>query len=148
VTLNPAGGRLHVVIAEDNPADELLIRESLTARFIDVDLSVHSNGEQMMRWIDLLESEYAPCPDVILLDLTLPRFTGQQVLERLRANSRCGLIPVVIVTTSDAPKDRAAAARLGAVRYFRKPTEYDEFMKLGEVVDEVLSSANAAGVDL
>lgn len=98
----------------------------------------------MMRWIDMLEAEYAPLPDVILLDLNLPRFTGGQVLERLRGHRNCGSIPVVVVTSSDAPSDRATSARLGAARYFRKPSEYEDFLKLGELVREVLSSSSAA----
>jgi CheY-like chemotaxis protein len=140
----PAYLRPHVVLAEDNPTDELVIREAVTARFPDVDFRVWRDGEQMMRWIDMIASEYAPLPDVILLDLNLPRFNGKQVLERLRSDSRCRTIPVVIVTSSDAPSDRAAAARLGATRYFCKSTEYDAFMKLGDLVYETLSSSNAA----
>jgi chemotaxis family two-component system response regulator Rcp1 len=141
VPSNPLSGRLRVVVAEDNPADELLMRESLALRFPEVDVSVHHDGEQMMRWLDLLETEYTPRPDVILLDLNLPRFTGQQVLERLRGNSRGALIPVVIVTSSDAPNDRAVAVRWGVACYFQKPLKYDAFMKLGDLVHEILSPA-------
>jgi CheY-like chemotaxis protein len=137
-----------VVLVEDRLEDELLIREALAPRFPNADITVLRDGEQMMRWIDMIESEYAPCPDVILLDLNLPRFRGEQVLERLRGTSRCGPVPVVIVTSSDAPKDREVAARLNASRYFRKPQDYDAFMKLGDVVYDVLSSdaAGAAGL--
>ncbi len=139
--MNPrAGRRVSVVLAEDQPGDELLIRESLSATFPHLELSVHRDGEEMMRWLDMLETEYASRPDVVLLDLNLPRFTGEQVLERLRSTARGESIPVVIVTSSDSPYDRAAAARLGAARYFRKPAEYDAFMKLGDVVHEVLSA--------
>jgi chemotaxis family two-component system response regulator Rcp1 len=137
-------GRLRVVLVEDNPADEFVIRECLAPRFPNADLSVYRDGEQMMRWIDLIESEYAPCPDMILLDLNLPRFTGAQVLDRLRAHPRCQGVPVIIVTSSDNPSDRSSAVRMGATRYFRKPSEYNEFLKLGDVVHEVLSSSNAA----
>jgi CheY-like chemotaxis protein len=141
---NPGFERLHVVLAEDNPADELVIREALAQRFPDVHISVCRDGEQMMRWIDMIETEYARLPDLILLDLNLPRFTGEQILERLRSNSKGGTIPVVIVTSSDAPHDRASAARLGATRYFCKSMDYGAFMKLGDLVYELLSSPNAA----
>jgi DNA-binding response OmpR family regulator len=141
---NPAGDGLLVVLVEDNPADEVLMRASLAVRFPDANLAVHHDGEQVMRWLDLLESEYAPRPDVILLDLNLPRFTGRQVLERMRGNSRCDSIPVVIVTSSDSSDDRAAVARLGAASFFQKPMKYDAFMKLGDLVHEVLTSANPA----
>jgi two-component system, chemotaxis family, response regulator Rcp1 len=144
VPSNSASGLLRVVLCEDVHADRVLIQEALTLRFPDFDMSVYKDGEQMMRWLDLIESEYARCPDVILLDLNLPRFTGQQVLERLRGISRCELIPVVIVTSSDAPHARMVAARFGVTRYFAKPSEYDAFMRLGDLVYEVVSSANAA----
>jgi CheY-like chemotaxis protein len=138
---------LHVVLAEDNPADELVIREALAPLFPDAQIKVFRDGEQMMRWIDMLETDYAPLPDVILLDLNLPRFTGEQILERLRSNPKCGTIPVVIVTSSDAPHDRASATRLGATRYFCKSTDYRAFMKLGDLVYEVLSSPNASAAE-
>lgn len=139
-----AKGRVHLVLVEDNPADELVMREALAPRFPDSHITVCRDGERMMRWIDMVETEYTPIPDLILLDLNLPRFTGQQVLERLRSNAKCRTIPVVIVTSSDAPHDHASAARLGATRYFRKPNEYAAFLKLGDLVHEVLSSSSAA----
>jgi CheY-like chemotaxis protein len=153
-SFNPRHGRAssvpqvaspQVVVVEDRLEDELLIREALAPRFPNAQITVLRDGEQMMRWIDMIESEYAPCPDVILLDLNLPRFRGEQVLERLRGTARCGPIPVVIVTSSDAPADRLVAARLEAARYFRKPQDYDAFMKLGDVVHDVLGSTGAAG---
>ena len=134
-----------MVLVEDHLEDELLIRESLALRFPDADVTVLRDGEQMMRWIDMIESEYAPCPDIILLDLNLPRFRGEQVLERLRTTSRCGPVPVVIVSSSEAPTDRAMATRLGSARYFQKPQDYEAFMKLGDLVHDALYSKGAAG---
>ena len=94
----------------------------------------------------MIEAEYAPCPDVILLDLNLPRFRGEQVLDRLRGTARCGLIPVVIVTSSELPTDPDGTARLRAAHYFRKPQEYDAFMKLGDLVYDVVFSTGAEAV--
>jgi CheY-like chemotaxis protein len=68
--------------------------------------------------------------DHLLLDLNLPRRTGTEVLRRLRQSPRCGHIPVVILTSSDAPKDREYANRLAADSYFRKPSDLKEFMKI------------------
>jgi chemotaxis family two-component system response regulator Rcp1 len=135
----PAREPLYILLAEDNPGDALLIREALGMRFPDAKYIVQQDGERMMRWIDLLDSGYAPRPDVILLDLTLPRATGEEVLGRLGQSAACRGVPIVIVTSSDSPRDRAAAARLGANRYFRKPSDYDEFMKLGDLVNGVLA---------
>jgi CheY-like chemotaxis protein len=76
----------------------------------------------------------------MLLDLNLPKKTGTQVLERLRKSSRCGGIPVIVMTSSDSPKDKEQTTSLGANQYFRKPSKLEEFMKLSEIVREVLGS--------
>jgi chemotaxis family two-component system response regulator Rcp1 len=131
---------LCVLVAEDNPADVFLIREALTGRFPDVEIVVQEDGEQMMHWIDEAERGATPCPDVILLDLNLPRISGEEALWKLRRSGICSDVPAVIVTSSDSPRDRKATASLGANHYFRKPTDLDEFMKLADLVGDILSS--------
>jgi CheY-like chemotaxis protein len=129
-----------VLLAEDNPADVFLIQEALALRFkdLEIEISVQQDGEQMMQTIDMLDRGGTPCPDVILLDLNLPRITGDEALERLRKSSLFGRVPVVVVTSSNSPRDHRTADLLGANRYFRKPTDYDEFMKLGDLVEDVI----------
>jgi chemotaxis family two-component system response regulator Rcp1 len=133
-----ANEHLNILLAEDNPGDVLLIREALGARFPGSDVSVHEDGEQMMNWIDRLDRREVDRPDVILLDLDLPLVTGEEVLRRLGESPLCRSVPTIIVTSSDSPWDRVVTAGLGASRYFRKPTDYDEFMKLGDVVKGIL----------
>ena len=143
----PDNRPLHVVLVEDNPGDVLLMREALKPRFPEVELWVQQDGEQMMQWIDRLDSGETPCPDVpdvILLDLNLPLVTGEEVLQRLSRSPVCRDVPTVVVTSSDSPRDRDATARLGVNRYFRKPTDYDEFMKLGDLVGALVASRKAA----
>jgi two-component system, chemotaxis family, response regulator Rcp1 len=134
---------LRVLLAEDNPGDVLLIEEALSMRFGRVEISVQEDGEQMMDTIGLLESGRARRPDVVLLDLNLPRITGNEVLEILRRSPVCAQVPVIVITSSDSPRDRMAVASLGANHYFRKPIDYDEFMKLGELVETVLASGSS-----
>jgi CheY-like chemotaxis protein len=78
--------------------------------------------------------------DVVLLDLNLPRRTGLEVLTRIRESLVCATVPVIIVTSSRAPNDREAAQRLQATRYFQKPSNYDDFMRLGEIVKEIVGA--------
>jgi CheY-like chemotaxis protein len=80
---------------------------------------------------------------VVLLDLNLPRKGGARVLERIRQSPECAGVPVVVVTSSDSPGDKKQASRLGATRYFQKPLDLMEFMKLGPLVREVLNSRSA-----
>ena len=94
----------------------------------------------MIRYIKNVEAGKLPCPDIVLLDLNLPRVSGHVILESLRRGPLCGTVPVVIVSSSDSPHDRSEASRLGATRYFCKPNDYDDFMKLGSLVLEVVET--------
>lgn len=123
-----------MLVAEDSQADILLIREALKHHSLDVDLVVKRDGRELLQAIDRMDAGELPCPDVVLLDLNLPRHNGTALLARMRESPVCGHIPVIIVTSSDAPKDRETAERLKASAYFRKPSDYDQFMRLGELV--------------
>ena len=94
----------------------------------------------MIRYIDTVDAGEVPRPDIVLLDLNLPRVSGHVILGTLRRSPLCGTVPVVIVSSSDSPHDRKEASRLGATRYFCKPNDYDEFMKLATLVLEVVET--------
>jgi two-component system, chemotaxis family, response regulator Rcp1 len=136
-----ASRKLTVCLAEDNRADVLLVREALKRHRVEVDLVVKHDGEQMLRFVDQIERGEAPPPHVVLLDLNLPRRTGIEVLARIRQSAALERVPVIIVSSSDALNDREAARRLGATLYFMKPSSYEGFMELGEIVRTVLSAA-------
>ena len=95
---------------------------------------VHNDGEEMLRYIDRIDAGEVPCPDIVLLDLNLPRVSGHTLLDRLRGSPVCGHVPVIIVSSSNAAQDRESASRLGATTYFCKPNNLDDFMQLGGVV--------------
>jgi DNA-binding response OmpR family regulator len=99
---------------------------------------VLEDGEKAVRFFENTVDAPALCPDLVLLDLNLPRFRGKYVLSRIRA-SRCARVPVLIVTSSDSSDDREDMERYGAAAYFRKPSDLAEFMKLGDVVRDLLS---------
>jgi CheY-like chemotaxis protein len=131
---------IHVLVAEDNEGDVFLVREALRFHNLEFQLHVAPDGLAAMRYIDDLgHTPEAPCPDVFLLDLNLPKVDGHDVLNTLRAHPRCSRVPVIIVTSSDAPKDRERAELLGATHYFRKPSDLTEFMALGAIIREAVS---------
>ena len=136
---------LRVLLAEDNDADAYLIRQSLAS--LPVDILLRNDGEQMMQTLDSIEAGALPFPDLILLDLNLPCYNGIEVLERLRAGAVCSTIPVIVVTSSDAPRDRDLTAHAQVRGYFRKPSDYDEFMRLGDLVRQVVDQ-EAPGASL
>jgi CheY-like chemotaxis protein len=128
-----------ILIVEDNSADVFLIRAAIRRANIAADLHVLHDGEVAMQFIDRADNaRAAPCPDILILDINLPRKSGGEVLEHLRKSVRCGHARVLVVSTSDSAADRETMSRLGANAYFHKPSDYVEFMKLGDVVKELL----------
>ena len=103
-----------------------------------MEVHIAEDGKRAIDFIDKADNDPgAPCPDVLLLDLNLPKVEGLEVLRRIRASEKCKNIPVLIVTSSDSPADRSEAEKLGA-RYFRKPVTYEEFLKIGPFLRQFL----------
>ena len=101
-------------------------------------MHVASDGQKAIEFIIEAEMDAgAPCPDFLLLDLNLPKKDGFEVLERLRASEKFSSIPVVVMTSSNSPADRNRAAELGA-SYFCKPPNYEEFLKLGALLKNLV----------
>jgi len=129
-----------ILLAEDNPGDVFLVRRALEKNGLrDVELVVVEEGQAALRYIERVDADDSVfSPDLALLDLNLPRATGSRILTRIRQSRRCGAIPIIIVTSSDSPLDREAAAQLGATSYFQKPGDLAGFMLLGQVVRDAL----------
>jgi chemotaxis family two-component system response regulator Rcp1 len=137
--------QFRIVIVEDSEPDVFLVREALQGSGVEYELHVLDDGEKAVGFLDQVDrGEGVPRPHLILLDLNLPKRSGAQVLERVRQSTACGGVPVVILTSSDSPKDRALAAELKATKYFRKPSRLDEFMTLGPLVRDLLLGCQEA----
>ena len=126
-------------IAEDNPADVYLIEEALRRHEFTYRLTTADNGEDMLNMIARLDRDPSEsCPDLFLIDLNLPRRSGDEILARLRKSGRCAQVPAIVITSSDSPQDRARVRELGASFYFRKPADLERFMAIGEIVRKFL----------
>jgi CheY-like chemotaxis protein len=135
---------VHILLAEDNRGDVLLVRQALEQHQIEHELHVVKDGAEALTFITRMGKHgEAPCPDVLLLDLNLPKVDGPHVLREFRRHPAGAQTPVIVVSSSDRPKDRARVADLGISRYFRKPTDLDAFMRLGAVVREVIDGNSA-----
>jgi len=139
---------LRVLQVEDNDADTIIIREALGTAFTEVEMTIHKDGAMMLHWIDLVDAGDAPAPHVILVDLEVPLVRGEEVLRRLQSSPVCKEIPVVVVSASGSHSDRDTAYRLGAVSYFKKPSDFDEFMSLGNLVKGVICHRARGAVGL
>ncbi len=141
---------IYVLLAEDNMGDVLLVGKALREHNINHELQLVQDGEQALEHITTMGMPgYPPCPDVMLLDLSLPMVDGPEVLREFRNRPECADTPVIVVSSSYAAKDREPLAQFGISHYFRKPSDLDEYMKLGAVVKEVIegkSSASAPGL--
>lgn len=128
-----------VLLIEDNIGDVLLVEEALREHEIDCDLTVVTDGEEAMRFFrDADGDPTSRLPALVLLDLNLPKCSGHEILDWIRRSTRFPTMPVVIVTSSQAPSDLARIKELRANAYFHKPVAFDEFMKLGVVVRNLL----------
>jgi CheY-like chemotaxis protein len=129
-----------VLLVEDNPADALLVEEALSEAQVKCGLQIVGDGTKAVEFITRVETGTEPCPDLILLDLNLPRLSGGEVLKRLRSSPSFGAVKVLIVTSSNAASDREQAMALGANDYFRKPSTLVQFLELGPKVRQMLES--------
>lgn len=136
-----SGTTFLILLAEDNPSDRILVKAALREHHIEHELIVAEDGEDAFRILDRLERgiQAHDLPDLALLDLNLPKRSGMEVLRRMKEISRLAHSPVVVISSSDSLDDRAAAARLGAAHYFRKPLEIGEFLDLGRIVRGLLA---------
>lgn len=133
----------HVLLVEDNRGDVYLVKEALREHAVDVRLSVLTRGDEAMRYFGSSADE--PAPALVLLDLNLPQHPGTDILARIRSNPDYAETPVVILTSSDSPRDRLETARLGADGYFRKPLDLVAFMEIGALVKGILRHRAANG---
>ncbi len=128
-------------IAEDNPADVYLIEEALRRHDFAYRLTTANNGEDMLNMIASVDRDPSQsCPNLFLIDLNLPRRSGDEILAELRQTSRCSKVPAIVITSSDSPQDRARVRELGASFYFRKPADLEKFMAIGGIVREFLET--------
>ncbi|GAA0356909.1 response regulator [Actinoallomurus spadix] len=132
---------IEVLLVEDDPGDVVLTKEAFEDNKVSNKLSVVSDGEEAMRFLRC-EGDYAdaPRPDLVLLDLNLPRMDGRQVLEEIKADETLRTIPVVVLTTSEAEEDILRSYRLHANAYVTKPVDFDQFIKVVRQIDDFFVS--------
>ena len=140
----PEKKRRHILVVEDNRADVFLIREAVEGAHLDLDLHVVHDGDKAIRFLEEAEHDpMAPAPDLVILDINLPKRSGRDVVRRMREGLRCGRALVVVVTSSDSERDREEMGKFGINAYFRKPSEYASFMKLGELIQVLLNQPSS-----
>lgn len=128
---------IEILMVEDNPADARLTKEAFKDAKVLNNMHVVADGEEAMLFLKR-GGKYneSPRPDLILLDLNLPKKDGREVLSEIKKDPELKRIPVVILTTSEDEKDIFRAYDLHANAYVKKPVDLDQFMKIVEAVED------------
>jgi CheY-like chemotaxis protein len=130
--------RTHVIlVVEDDPGDQLLIQEAFGEYDTDSRLEIVSDGEDALNFVHRTDRHAgAPRPDLVLLDLNLPRFDGRAVLRTLKADENLRSIPVVIFTTSSREEDVSGTYELHANAFITKPVDFDDFSNVVQRIND------------
>jgi CheY-like chemotaxis protein len=128
---------LSVLLVEDDPGDVLIAREAMAAGQLSTTLAVVNDGREALAYLRR-ENGYADAsrPDLILLDLNLPRMSGHEVLAEVKNDPELRRIPVVVLTTSQAHEDIAKSYDLHASVHVSKPVDFDDFTGVVKQIDE------------
>ncbi|MCX4741349.1 response regulator [Streptomyces antibioticus] len=133
----PAATPVDVLLVEDDPGDELMTREAFEDNKIGNTLHVVRDGEEALDFLYRRGAHTgAPRPDLILLDLNLPKYDGRQVLEKIKSDPALSHIPVVVLTTSAAEEDILRSYKLHANAYVTKPVDLDQFIAAVRQIDD------------
>jgi len=128
---------IQILLVEDNPGDIRLTREAFRDSKIQNELYVAQDGVEALQFLRQ-EGEFAdmPIPDIILLDLNLPRKSGREVLHEIKNDDQLKMIPVVVLTTSDDERDVVASYKLHANCYITKPVDINQFVTIVQNIQE------------
>ena len=124
-----AARKFHILLVEDSPTDRLIAVQALKSAAVQPTLSFAEDGVDALAYLRAGADSAMVRPDLILLDLNLPRKDGRAVLEEIKADSDLRLIPVVVLTTSSAREDVRGAYALHANSYMTKPVDFSEFAR-------------------
>ena len=126
-----------VLLVEDDPGDVVLIKEAFEYNKVHNTLHIVSDGVEALEFLHRRgRYEEAPRPDLVLLDLNLPRKDGREVLEEVKADRDLRTIPVVVLTTSEAEEDILRSYDLHANAYVTKPVDFDRFIEVVRQIDD------------
>ncbi|MFV9428344.1 MULTISPECIES: response regulator [Rhodococcus] len=133
----PPARPVDVLLVEDDPGDELMTREAFEDNKIGNALHVVRDGAEALDFLYRRgDHEGAPRPDLILLDLNLPKYDGRQVLTKIKSDPELSDIPIVVLTTSSAEEDILRSYKLHANAYVTKPVDLDQFIGAVKQIDE------------
>jgi CheY-like chemotaxis protein len=130
--------RFSILIVEDSEADVYLMKIALKSAGLHCDVTVIDDGANALRYIrneGVFKGRERP--DAAVLDLNLPKAEGAAILEALRKDELLSTVPVLVLTSSASPVEKATVEKLGVERFMTKPPDLEEFLRIGEVIGEL-----------
>jgi DNA-binding response OmpR family regulator len=138
--MTTATNPIEIVVVEDSPEDADLIGIVLQEHHVDCRMRVIRDGATAIQLLDDLDTgPSAPQLDLFIVDINLPKYSGEDVLKFLRGTERFAHIPVIVMSGLDSSIGERSAMKHGATVYFRKPSTLEEYMQLGPIIHDVLS---------
>ena len=135
--MTPAGRPIEILLVEDDPGDELITREAFEHNKLKTGCTSRTTARRVWTsFTGVARIEDALRPDLILLDLNLPKYDGRQLLEKIKSDPDLSRIPVVVLTTSSAEEDILRSYELHANAYVTKPVDLDQFINAVRQIDE------------
>jgi chemotaxis family two-component system response regulator Rcp1 len=140
--MNPDVRKAHIVVVEDNPADVELLRLALKSAELEHEMTVLSDGGEALAFFEQ-RGKYSgvEAPDLAILDLNLPKNGGLEVLTAMRKNPAFDDVAVTILSSSSWPRERSGMVGLRVCHFITKPSDLDQYMRIGHIVKQILSEA-------
>jgi len=126
---------IRILLIEDNPADVDLLRRAFRSAQLDCELILMEDGAEAMAFV-----REGTAPDLVVLDLNLPKNDGIEVLQAMRASRNFAEVPVAILSSSASPRERARLEHFHVGRYITKPPDLDEFLQIGTTLKSYLGA--------
>ena len=134
-----------VLAIEDTPADVELLRMALDGAQQAYDLTVVNDGAEALALLGRMNLDSDRLPDILVLDLNLPKYDGLEILEVVRKYPALDRLPILILTSSSSPRERASIQGFGLVRYITKPSDLDEYLKIGPFIRDFVLESRTEG---
>lgn len=132
-----------IIVAEDDPGDLFLLQEAINAQKIPYGISSVKNGPELLHLVeDVCTKANRPNPDLIILDWTLPKSDASEMLQEMRNSELCANTPILVLTSSSFSETRVQAFQSGATCFIQKPTDLDEYLKIGEIIQNLLQNGS------
>jgi two-component system, chemotaxis family, response regulator Rcp1 len=139
-----ADTRTQLLVIEDNPADIQLLRFALDAAGLNCELTLMEDGGEALAFFKAEgDQTLGARPDLVILDLNLPKYGGLEVLEAARANPRYSDLPILVFSSSSSPRERGRLEALGMARYFTKPADLQQYLALGDIIRDLLTETTS-----